>query len=129
MKYRRRDNGKTIEVFQSFDGRWMAGWKSDSGGWYRVKSKALEPAENRDKAQRRLDAYAADQGWQPLDWIHELAEQIAADLFTDSVGEVARRLVIELDDGRQPGGYCEQAVSDRIETMLRKELARRLAAP
>lgn len=49
---------------------------------------------------------------------YQLAEQIAADLFTDGQGGKASRLVSELSDGRLGGGWCEGAVVDRIADLL-----------
>lgn len=48
-----------------------------------------------------------------------LAERIARDLFTNGQGEHAERLVLIDANGRDLGGWCEQAVVDRIEGALR----------
>jgi len=50
----------------------------------------------------------------------QVAEQIAADLFTNGDGEKAQRLVSELSDGRDGGGWCESAVVDRVAMLLDK---------
>jgi hypothetical protein len=47
-----------------------------------------------------------------------IAAVIARDLFTSGNGSIATRLVLELKDTRQFGGWCEVAVVDRIEDML-----------
>lgn len=47
-----------------------------------------------------------------------VAEQIAADLFENGAGQHAKRLVIELPDGRDGGGWCEGAVVDRVAKIL-----------
>ena len=48
----------------------------------------------------------------------QVAETIAQDLFTNGNGDRAKRLVSELPDGRDGGGWCESAVVDRIAMML-----------
>lgn len=65
--------------------------------------------------------------------IRELAEQIAARLFTNGAGEHAERLVLKVDEvrgqygaktgGRSLGGWAERAVADQVETLLRDALA------
>ena len=49
---------------------------------------------------------------------YQLAELLAADLFTDGDGRKAARLVSEHDDGRLGGGWCEGAVVDRLADLL-----------
>lgn len=44
----------------------------------------------------------------------QLAAKIADDLFTNGCDEKAERLVLELPNGRDGGGWCKQAVADRI---------------
>lgn len=48
----------------------------------------------------------------------DLAKEIAADLFTNGLGQHARRLVLELENGHNGGGWCERAVVDRIRGHL-----------
>lgn len=48
----------------------------------------------------------------------ELAQRIADALFTNGAGQEARRLVLELDGGRDGGGWCKKAVADRIAAAL-----------
>ncbi len=49
----------------------------------------------------------------------ELAEKIADDLFQNSNGDVAERLVLWLDsDKRNLGGWCKQGVVNRILLFL-----------
>lgn len=52
----------------------------------------------------------------------QIAEQwagrIADDLFTNGNNEHGSRLVLELPDGRDGGGWCESAVRDHIKTEL-----------
>lgn len=50
--------------------------------------------------------------------IKSLARKIAADLFTNGAGEHARRLVLELEDGRNGGGWGELPAADRIAGVL-----------
>lgn len=48
------------------------------------------------------------------DELRELAAIIACDLFTNGNKDHAHRLVLELPDQKDAGGWCEQAVRDRI---------------
>ena len=48
-----------------------------------------------------------------------LAERIARVLFRNGLGHRARRLVLELENGKDGGGWCKQAVIDQIEKILR----------
>jgi len=48
-----------------------------------------------------------------------VAEQIADDLFRNGSGQKAERLVLELSDGRNGGGWCRRAVVDRVNAKLR----------
>lgn len=54
----------------------------------------------------------------PEGMVRALAESIARGLFTNGFGEHAGRLVLELDDGRNGGGWSELAVADAIEKKL-----------
>ena len=49
----------------------------------------------------------------------ERAMTIAEELFRNGFGEEAKRLVLELDDGRDGGGWSKKAAIDRIEAALR----------
>jgi hypothetical protein len=53
------------------------------------------------------------------DELEQLAEAITDRLFTNGMGEKARRLVIELEDGREGGDWCRSAVRDQILDALR----------
>lgn len=51
----------------------------------------------------------------------DLANRIADDLFRNGAGAEAARLVLELKDttyGEYGGGWCKQAVVDRIKAIL-----------
>jgi hypothetical protein len=48
----------------------------------------------------------------------ELAQQIAALLFTTGNGQKAKRLVLIDEDGRDLGGWGERPVADLIEDVL-----------
>jgi len=50
--------------------------------------------------------------------LNELAERIAKRLFVNGCGEHAKRLVLELDNGRDGGGWCESAVRDQVAAEL-----------
>ena len=56
---------------------------------------------------------------------HEIALLIADDLFRNGQGQVAVRLVSQLEGGRDGGGWCQGAVVDRVEAILKREMARR----
>lgn len=47
----------------------------------------------------------------------ELAKEIAWELFTNVVGEIADRLVLEVN-GKDRGGYCREAVERTIAAKL-----------
>ena len=55
--------------------------------------------------------------------VEQLAEWIVSDLFTNGVGQKAKRLVLELEDGRDGGGWGRGPAKDRIETILRSQVA------
>jgi hypothetical protein len=48
-----------------------------------------------------------------------LANAIIERLFTNGAGAKARRLVIELHNGRDGGGWCEPAARDQIIEAIR----------
>jgi len=50
-----------------------------------------------------------------------LAVRIAGELFINGAGEEAQRLVLELPTGGNGGGWCQKAVIDRVEAILREE--------
>jgi hypothetical protein len=52
-----------------------------------------------------------------------LAEEITDRLFTNGANEKARRLVLELKDGRNGGGWGREPVRDMILDVLRKRSA------
>jgi hypothetical protein len=52
--------------------------------------------------------------------IRALAEKIADDLMTNSIG-TAERLVLQMGDGRAGGGWSRGPLTDRIETLLKGE--------
>lgn len=51
----------------------------------------------------------------------KLAKQIAKSLFTNGFGERAQRLVLELPEGKNGGGWAEVAVVDVIAEHLAKQ--------
>ncbi len=55
----------------------------------------------------------------------EIALLIADDLFHNGQGQVAIRLVSQLAGGRDGGGWSQSAVEDRVEAILKREMARR----
>lgn len=58
----------------------------------------------------------------PIDWEREhhrrMAVSIAHDLFTNGNGDHAGRLVLAMRDGSDGGGWCVEAVIERIATAL-----------
>lgn len=60
-----------------------------------------------------------------MDAIRQLAEEIAADLFTNGNGDRAGRLVLTIDGPprRDLGGWGQKAMADRIEDKLREKMA------
>lgn len=57
-----------------------------------------------------------------------IAEQIVEVLFRNGFGEKARRLVLELENGGNGGGWCRGAVIDRINRVLEDHQADTLSA-
>lgn len=55
--------------------------------------------------------------------MYKMAQLIADRLFTNGVGKRADRLVLTSKDGKDLGGWCEQAVVDEIEKALTKHKA------
>ena len=51
---------------------------------------------------------------------NDIADDIADYLFTNGSGQKAKRLVLELDNGCDGGGWCKKAVVDVIRGMLTK---------
>ena len=49
----------------------------------------------------------------------KLAERITRKLFVSGQGERAERLVLELPGKRNGGGWCQGAVRDQIEKILK----------
>ena len=54
--------------------------------------------------------------------IDKIAQEIADDLFTNGFGEKASRLVLELADGRDGGGWGKKPAIDRIKDILKKHI-------
>jgi len=50
--------------------------------------------------------------------LERIAERIADGLFTNGAHQHASRLVLELNDGRDGGGWCEGAVKDQAVSQL-----------
>jgi hypothetical protein len=48
----------------------------------------------------------------------QLAKAITDKLFINGFGEVANRLVMESDNGKDIGGWCRLAVEDQIKEVL-----------
>lgn len=57
-----------------------------------------------------------------------LAREITEELFTNGVNKKARRLVLEMDDGTNGGGWATYAAQDKIEKILIERLARNQSA-
>jgi len=51
--------------------------------------------------------------------IEKVADEIVENLFENGYGEKAQRLVLELEDGSNGGGWCKQAVKDVIVAKLK----------
>ena len=49
-----------------------------------------------------------------------IAKKIADELFTNGSNEKAKRLVLELENGKDGGGWCKGAVIDIIKKHLKK---------
>lgn len=54
--------------------------------------------------------------------VESLARKITTDLFTNGAGQPGNRLVLELSDKSDGGGWCSKAVFDRIGAMIHAAL-------
>jgi hypothetical protein len=59
----------------------------------------------------------------------ELADKIADSLFTDGDGQKAERLVLELPNGRNGGGWCRDAVRGVIQAAISEPINMVLPCP
>ena len=50
-----------------------------------------------------------------------IAQQIADELFTNGANQVAKHLLLELDNGHYGGGWCKKAVVDVISNILKAQ--------
>lgn len=53
-------------------------------------------------------------------WRRRVAKEIATELFQNGAGGAANRLVLELPNKRNGGGWCKQAVIDVITVGLKE---------
>lgn len=51
----------------------------------------------------------------------KLARRITKKLFVNGFGDQATRLVLELENGRDGGGWCEEAVVDVIRDTINEK--------
>ena len=70
--------------------------------------------ENVDKKERVSRSVSSD-------LLDAAIEEILNRLFTNGAGETAQRLVLELENGRNGGGWCRNAVRDQIRDALQSE--------
>ena len=54
--------------------------------------------------------------------LEALAKRIARQLFTNFAEQRAKRLVLEMPDGRMGGGWCEEAAADHILETIRQAI-------
>jgi len=54
----------------------------------------------------------------------ELSQVVAADLFTNGNGDTAERLILELAEGEDGGGWSREAATKRIAFIIQKWLCR-----
>lgn len=57
-----------------------------------------------------------------------IARRIAATLFTNGIGQKAVRLVLVDANGKDLGGWCENAVADQIAAVLAPTSAKEIRA-
>ena len=63
-----------------------------------------------------------------MDTIREIAEAIADSLMTNGNEERAERLVLELPDGRDGGGWCRSSVVSTAENELLRQAKKWMAS-
>lgn len=51
--------------------------------------------------------------------VKKVADEIVNYMFTNGAGEKAQRLVLELEDGSNGGGWCREAVTAAIISKLK----------
>jgi hypothetical protein len=73
--------------------------------------------QNQDKQKSAVRDIA------PNNSLNAAIEEIVNRLFENGSGEKARRLVLELENGRDGGGWCKDAVRDQIRDVLQLESA------
>ncbi len=56
-----------------------------------------------------------------IDLLDATIEEILNRLFTNGAGETAQRLVLKLENGRDGGGWCRDAVRDQLRDALQSE--------
>lgn len=110
------------------------------GAIYRVGDNCqLVKSFGRDKGDDYVyaDDFSGGNRWKRTDWdelvkdavlvyspskpalaTRELANRIAEKLFTNGWGKRAERLVLELPDGSDGGGWCEKSAAHEIERVL-----------
>lgn len=67
---------------------------------------------------------------QRVDMCREIARAVAAELMRNGNGDSAKRLVLELENGRDGGGWCRAAVESRVEAVVKAHIEKaHLPAP
>jgi len=56
-----------------------------------------------------------------IDLLDAAIEEILNRLFSNGAGETAKRLVLKLENGRDGGGWCRNAVRDQIRDVLQQK--------
>ena len=55
---------------------------------------------------------------QRVDMCREIARAVAAVLLRNGNGDVGKRLVIELETGREGGGWCRAAIEGQVQAVV-----------
>ena len=56
---------------------------------------------------------------------NKLADEIVEYLFVNGIGSKAQRLVLELEDGKDGGGWCKAAVRDVVVRVIQKWMGKK----
>ncbi len=54
---------------------------------------------------------------------YEIADEVIKTLFTNGAGEKASRIVLELEDGRDGGGWAERPARVHVAEVIEKHIA------
>jgi hypothetical protein len=122
---------------QNHDGNFMKDGKSDSTEGNLVRRKAarmgisavLEEMARINRGLGCAQCAAARKRYEfRLGVCREIARAVAADLLRNGAGDVAKRLVLELENGHDGGGWSRAGIESRVEAVVKAHIERSSAA-